>query len=627
MGSTAIDKLGNIALGFSISSASQKPSIRFAGRETTDPLNSLSTDSSMYTGTGSQLTTLGRWGDYSSMTVDPVDECTFWYTTEYLQTNGTFNWSTRIGSFKFSSCAPAPAVTVDVLPASQTIGAGQTATYTATLASQNGYSGSGNYSVTGLPTGATGTFSPPGFSSGSGSSTLTVTTTSGTTPGTYQLTITAADTNNTPTDSEVVTLVVNSPATFTLGAAPASQSVTQGQFVTYNVTLTAQNGYTGGGNFSATGLPTGAQGFFSPDTYSNGNGSSQLTVATDASTVPGTYPFTVTATDTTGAPVKTANLTLVVNAAASSGFSFSASPSTQPIAPNGSASFSAIVTAQNGYTGSGTFSVTGLPAGTSGSFSPAGYSGGSGNSILTITAGASVAAGSYPLTVTATDTTGSPTQSSTVMLVVNPPASFTVGATPSSRSIVQGQSTTFTASVTAQNGYQGSGNFSVTGLPAGAGESFSPGGYSNGAGQSTLTVTTSGTTPAGTYSLTITATDTSGAPVNSTNVSLTVTPAAQPDFTLTATPGTMVVKRGRSDSYNVTVTPSNGFNETITLSVTGLPASTSASFTPLFLSGGGTSTLTITTDNTATPKGTFTLTITAQSQSKTRSTTVTLKVQ
>jgi hypothetical protein len=626
MGSAGTDKLGNIAVGFSIGSGSQKPSIRFAGRETTDPLSTLSIDTNLHTGTGSQLTNLSRWGDYSSMTVDPVDDCTFWYTSEYLQTNGTFNWSTRIGSFKFSSCAPAPAVTVDVLPASQTIAAGQSTTYTATLASQNGYSGSGNYSVTGLPSGATGTFSPTGFTSGSGSTTLTVTTTADTTPGTYQLTITAADTSNTPTDSENVTLVVNLPATFTLGAAPASQSVTQGQFVTYNVTLTAQNGYTGGGSFSVTGLPAGAQGLFSPDTYSNGNGSSQLTVATDATTAPGTYPFTVTATDTTGTPVKTANLTLVVNAAAPGGFSFSASPSTQPIAPNESAFFSAIVTAQNGYTGSGTFSVTGLPAGTSGSFSPAGYSGGGGNSILTITAGAGVAVGSYPLTVTATDSTGTPTHSSSVVLVVNPPASFTVGAQPSSRSVVQGQSTTFTASVTAQNGYEGSGSFSVTGLPAGAGGSFSPSGYSNGGGQSTLTVTTSGSTPVGTYPLTITATDTTGAPVNSTSVSLTVTSAAQPDFALAATPGTLVVKRGRSDSYNVTVTPSGGFNETVSLSVTGLPASTSASFSPSFLNGGGTSMLTITTDNPATPKGTFTLTITAQSMSKTRSITVTLKV-
>ena len=127
------------------------------------PLNSLSTDTNLHTGTGSQTANLSRWGDYSSMTVDPVDDCTFWYTTEYLQTNGTFNWSTRIGSFKFTSCAPAPGVTVSVLPASRTLAAGEPTTYTATLASQNGYSGSGNYSVTGLPAGATGSFSPATF--------------------------------------------------------------------------------------------------------------------------------------------------------------------------------------------------------------------------------------------------------------------------------------------------------------------------------------------------------------------------------------------------------------------------------------------------------------------------------
>ena len=155
-------------------------------------------------------------------------------------------------------------------------------------------------------------------------------------------------------------------------------------------------------------------------------------------------------------------------------------------------------------------------------------------------------------------------------LVVNPPAptgGFTLGASPSSRSITPGQSTTFDATVTRQTGYTGSGTFSVTGLPTGADGSFSPAGYSNGSGQSTLTVTTDASTPAGTYPLTITATDTNGTPVQSTNVSLTVTPAARPDFALAATPGTLVVKRGKSGSYNVTVTPSGGFNETVALSV------------------------------------------------------------
>jgi hypothetical protein len=55
-------------------------------------------------GAGSQLRNLSRWGDYSSISVDPVDDCTFWYTNEYLKADGTFNWSTQISSFKFPSC-------------------------------------------------------------------------------------------------------------------------------------------------------------------------------------------------------------------------------------------------------------------------------------------------------------------------------------------------------------------------------------------------------------------------------------------------------------------------------------------------------------------------------------------
>ena len=62
-------------------------------------------EASIQTGAGSQSgQRLDRWGDYSAMTIDPTDDCTFWYTNEYLKANGAFNWSTRIASFKFSGC-------------------------------------------------------------------------------------------------------------------------------------------------------------------------------------------------------------------------------------------------------------------------------------------------------------------------------------------------------------------------------------------------------------------------------------------------------------------------------------------------------------------------------------------
>jgi uncharacterized repeat protein (TIGR01451 family) len=107
MGSIAMDKDGNIGLGYNVSSSSTYPSVRFAVREAGDPLNTLRTEASMVVGNGSQTGT-NRWSDYTSMTVDPVDDCTFWFTAEYYQTTASVGWDTRIGKFKVAECAEGP---------------------------------------------------------------------------------------------------------------------------------------------------------------------------------------------------------------------------------------------------------------------------------------------------------------------------------------------------------------------------------------------------------------------------------------------------------------------------------------------------------------------------------------
>lgn len=104
MGSIAMDKTGDIAVGYSASSSSVFPSIRYTGRVPADAAGTLQAETSLLAGSGSQLSNLNRWGDYSAISVDPGDDCTFFYTTEYLKSSGTFNWSTRIGSFKFPGC-------------------------------------------------------------------------------------------------------------------------------------------------------------------------------------------------------------------------------------------------------------------------------------------------------------------------------------------------------------------------------------------------------------------------------------------------------------------------------------------------------------------------------------------
>jgi hypothetical protein len=106
MGSMAMDKKGNIGLGYSISSKTVFPSVFFTGRSFDSNLSPgvLEAETSIFGGSGAQQRNLNRWGDYSSLSVDPVDDCTMWFTTEYLKTNGTFNWSTRIGKIKFNNC-------------------------------------------------------------------------------------------------------------------------------------------------------------------------------------------------------------------------------------------------------------------------------------------------------------------------------------------------------------------------------------------------------------------------------------------------------------------------------------------------------------------------------------------
>jgi hypothetical protein len=104
MGSAAMDKTGGIAIGYNISSSTIVPSIRYAYRGPSDPAGTMGNETSILAGSGSQTGNLSRWGDYSTISVDPVDGCTMVFTTEFLPANGSFNWTTYIHSFKLSTC-------------------------------------------------------------------------------------------------------------------------------------------------------------------------------------------------------------------------------------------------------------------------------------------------------------------------------------------------------------------------------------------------------------------------------------------------------------------------------------------------------------------------------------------
>jgi hypothetical protein len=191
------------------------------------------------------------------------------------------------------------------------------------------------------------------------------------------------------------------------------------------------------------------------------------------------------------------------------------------------------------------------------------------------------------------------------VLNVTGPPDFSLSASPASRSVVQGSGTSFTATVAAGNGFAGSVGLSVRGLPTGATGSFNPASIAT-SGTSTLNVSTSTSTPTGSYPLTITAT--SGALTHTANVTLVVSG----DFSVSVTPVSLTVLRGSNGSYTVSVTAGAGFTGTVGLSISGLPRRTNGNFSPASITGQGSSKLTVGT-NRRSPAGTVTLTSTGTS--------------
>ncbi|WP_257387372.1 beta strand repeat-containing protein [Tahibacter caeni] len=157
MPSLAVDRAGNLALGYSTSSSSTKPAIKYAGRLATDPVNTFSqTEQVLIQGTGTQTGSCGgtcaRWGDYSAMTLDP-DGCTFWYTNEYYAVDG-LNYLTRIGSFAYPSCTAVGAGgTVSGTVTAQSGGAPLSGAVVTLGSRSTTTDGSGHYSFTAIPAG------------------------------------------------------------------------------------------------------------------------------------------------------------------------------------------------------------------------------------------------------------------------------------------------------------------------------------------------------------------------------------------------------------------------------------------------------------------------------------------
>jgi hypothetical protein len=189
-----IDANGNIGLGYNASSAAVNPEVRLAGRERNDPAGTLRDEvTATPPNTGAQTGTFSgraRWGDYATMGVDPVDQCTFWFTNEYYPVTSTNAWNTRIAKFKFPSCGQAD-FELETQPQTRIQACGANADQP-TLVRVGAYgtlAANVNLSATGLPGGVTASFSPASLPAG-GVANWTLNGASSIAPGSYTVTLT-----------------------------------------------------------------------------------------------------------------------------------------------------------------------------------------------------------------------------------------------------------------------------------------------------------------------------------------------------------------------------------------------------------------------------------------------------
>lgn len=319
MGSIAMDGMGNIGLGYSTSSSSTFPSIRYTGRLASDPLGQMSQgEGTLVNGAGAQTHTASRWGDYSSLSVDPVDSCTFWYTNEYVQTTGASPWLTRIGSFRLPGCSsPAPTPTNTPVAPTPTPTTPQTSTSFTFTPIADSYVNSGSpTTISGSATTLRADASPDvhsylrfdvqGLSGGVSKATLRIFANSAASLG-YE--IRAVNDN---TWSETTLNYTNAPAVG--GLIGTFGTVTAGAWTTVDVTSFV----TGNGVFNL-GLTTTSSTAISFGSRESGANAPQLIIETQAGSLPPATPTPTSPVISTPTPTYTPTAT-PISASANTGF-------------------------------------------------------------------------------------------------------------------------------------------------------------------------------------------------------------------------------------------------------------------------------------------------------------------
>ena len=511
---------------------------------------------------------------------------------------------------------------VSASPASLTVAQGNLGTSAVTTTVSGGFSNPVSLSASGMPAGATVSFNPQTIPApGSGNSTLTITVGATTPPGTYPITVTGTGGGIQQTTTVTLTVTIGGQPNFTISAAPASLTIAQGNQAGSTITTAVGGGFSSSITLSASGMPSGATVNFNPNPIpAPGAGTSTMMVTVGLSTPTGTYPITVTGSGGGIKQTTTVNLTVTAQPT----FTITAAPAAVSIAQGNQGASTITTNIVNGFNNSISLSASGMPSGTTVSFNPQTIPApGVGNSLMTITVGASTPVGTYPITVTGS---GGGIQQTVVTLTVTGPSSFTISASPASLSVAQGNQGTSTITAAINGAFNSSISLSASGMPSGTTVNFNPQTIpAPGPGSSTMTITVGASAPVGTYPITVTGSG-GGIQQNATVV-LTVTAQQQPNFTISAAPASLSISQNGEGVSVISTAISGGFNSSISLSASGMPTGTTVGFSPQTIPapGSGNSTMTITVGST-TPVGTYPITVTGKGGGIQQNTTVSLTV-
>jgi cellulase/cellobiase CelA1 len=525
--------------------------------------------------------------------------------TYALQVTGTSGSTVKSGALSLT-VVPAPNFTISASPTAISLPIGTNPTDTITVAFVGGLTGSVSVSATGLPNGMQANFSPNSVNAPGGTIVANFSAQSSTPAGVYPIQI--VGTNGTITHSTTLTITVPGGPSFTLAPSAPTLSIAQGSSGAETITVTDQSGFSGSVTLAVSGLPSGVTSAFGTNPTT---GSSALTLTASSTATTGAFTVTITGTSGTLTPVTT-TFTLAVTGTGS--FTLKPSATALSIAQGSSGTDTITVTDVSPFSGSVSFAATGQPNGVTASFSPTSSTS---SSVLTLSAGSTTSAGTYTITVTGTSGTLSATTTVT-LTVTSPTGGFTLKPSATALSVVAGASGTDTITVTDISPFVGSVAFSATGQPTGVTASFSPASSTT---SSLLTLATSSTTAAGTYTITITGT--SGTLSATTTISLTVT-SPTGGFTIRPSATALSIAQGASGTDTITVTDISPFTGSVAFAASGQPTGVTASFSPT--SSTTSSVLTLTVGSTV-AAGTYTITITGTSGTLSPvTTTITLTV-